>query len=127
MSLTEEQIALYGRQILVTQVGGVGQQKLCAASVRVEGSDIASRYLAAGGTRVLADGAGALSVGAAGFAWMLDTGCPDCHARTAAQLKPTDDVEQGALAALAFQRAVLGLAEPQGAAGVPLLKCGRHG
>ncbi len=50
LSLTEEQISLYGRQILVKAVGGRGQDALCATPVRVTGSDVARTYLAAGGT-----------------------------------------------------------------------------
>jgi hypothetical protein len=117
MSLTEDQIARFARQILVKPVGGRGQEQLCAATARVDGSTIAARYLEAGGTQ-RGDG-GWLAVGREGFAWSL--GCNDCRAQG---LTPTEDVERGATAALAFQRAVLGLAAPQG--GEALVRCARH-
>jgi hypothetical protein len=120
VGLTEEQISLYGRQILVKAVGGHGQEALCAASVRVTGSSIARTYLDAGGTPE-GDG-GQLAVGAEGFAWNLG-GCAKCHALTAQQLTATEDVEQGALAALMVQRAVLGLVAKQASHGVPFIAC----
>ncbi len=56
MALREDQIQRYGRQILLREVGGVGQQKLLAAPVRVLASspaiDVAVAYLVAGGTPV---------------------------------------------------------------------------
>lgn len=56
MALREDQIQRYGRQILLREVGGVGQRKLLAAPVRVLGSspavDVAVAYLVAGGTPV---------------------------------------------------------------------------
>lgn len=92
MSLSEEQIALYSRQILVKQIGGRGQEKLCAAHARVDGDGVAARiartYLAAGGSRV-SDGGEAL--------------CPSC----ARELDGSGSVELGALVALAFQQRVL--------------------
>jgi hypothetical protein len=54
MSLSEEQIALYARQILV--IGGKGQEKLCAARARERPSSIVGRYLMAGGTDLSDDG-----------------------------------------------------------------------
>jgi hypothetical protein len=48
MSLSEEQIALYSRQILA--VGGIAQEKLCAARVNAPRGSIVARYLEAGGT-----------------------------------------------------------------------------
>jgi hypothetical protein len=54
MSLSEEQISLYARQILV--IGGVGQARLCAAKARVAPGSLVARYLAAGGTQVSDDG-----------------------------------------------------------------------
>ncbi|MBL8956015.1 MAG: hypothetical protein JNK82_34895 [Myxococcaceae bacterium] len=50
MSLTEEQIARYARQILV--VGGKGQAALCAAKARASPDSLVGRYLAAGGTEL---------------------------------------------------------------------------
>ena len=54
MSLTEDQIALYSRQILA--IGGVAQEKLCAARARATPGSIVGDYLAAGGTVLSADG-----------------------------------------------------------------------
>jgi hypothetical protein len=116
MSLSEAQIGRFARQILVTPIGGLGQEKLCSATARVVGSAIARQYLAAGGTP---EGPGGwLAVGAEGFAWSL--GCDDCRPKP---LTPTEDVERGAAAALSYQRAVLGLEAPRGGALEP---CARH-
>jgi hypothetical protein len=116
MSLSEAQIARFARQILVKPVGGSGQEKLCAATARVLGSTSAATYLAAGGT--LDGDGGWLAVGTQGFAYSL--GCNDCAPPL---LTPTEDVELGATAALAYQRAVLGLAEPRAGA---VQRCPRH-
>jgi hypothetical protein len=82
----EDQIARYSRQILVKQVGGRGQEKLCAAKVAVRGDGLSARvarlYLSAGGSQLSADGE------------PLDV--------------PGEDVEAGALAALQFQLKVIG-------------------
>ena len=37
-------------------IGGTGQEKLCAATVRLDPDSIAARYLAAGGTTISKDG-----------------------------------------------------------------------
>jgi hypothetical protein len=55
MSVSEEQIALFARQILV--IGGMGQEKLCAAKVNAAPGSLVGRYLAAGGTALSPDGA----------------------------------------------------------------------
>ena len=47
MSLTEEQIARYSRQILV--IGGKGQERLCAARAQASPGSVVGRYLAASG------------------------------------------------------------------------------
>ena len=56
MALSENQIVRYGRQILLRDVGGRGQERLLASPVRVIGSgpeiDDAVAYLVAGGTPV---------------------------------------------------------------------------
>lgn len=53
MPLTETQIERYERQILLEEVGGKGQERLLAATVRVKGNgvgaDEAVTYLAAAG------------------------------------------------------------------------------
>lgn len=54
--LREDQVQRYGRQILLREVGGVGQERLLARPVEVRGSgpafSVAAAYLAAGGTPV---------------------------------------------------------------------------
>jgi hypothetical protein len=54
MTLREDQVQRYGRQILLREVGGKGQEKLLHATVSVRGEgaalDEAVTYLAAGGT-----------------------------------------------------------------------------
>ena len=56
MSLTENQIIRYSRQILLAQVGGRGQEKLLTCGARLVGRGAAqataAAYLAAGGIRV---------------------------------------------------------------------------
>ena len=56
MALREDQIVRYGRQILLREVGGRGQERILAAPVRVIGSgpaiDDAIAWLASGGTPV---------------------------------------------------------------------------
>ncbi|MGQ0508862.1 MAG: hypothetical protein ACT4TC_26470 [Myxococcaceae bacterium] len=57
MALSEEQIHRYSRQILLTSVGGVGQERLLHASAVVEGTgdalSDAAAFLDAGGTPVI--------------------------------------------------------------------------
>ncbi|MEW5737775.1 MAG: hypothetical protein AB1938_02555 [Myxococcota bacterium] len=59
MALREEQVQRYGRQILLREVGGKGQERLLHAPVRVEGRsaaiDVAVSVLAAGGTPVVCE------------------------------------------------------------------------
>lgn len=56
MALSEEEIVRYSRQILLREVGGVGQQRLLASEVPVRGEGAAAgaavAYLAASGVRV---------------------------------------------------------------------------
>ena len=80
MSLSEEQIAQYARQILV--IGGKGQEKLCATPARADANSLVGRYLAAGGTPLSADG---------------EPLCEHC----------TRELGDHPLVALAFQRRVL--------------------
>ena len=54
MTLREDQIQRYGRQILLREVSGAGQRKLIASPVRVDvtgaAAEVAVTYLAAGGS-----------------------------------------------------------------------------
>ncbi len=56
MPLTEEQIQRYARHILLPEVGGVGQERLLAAEVRIRGEaqlvELAGDYLSAAGCQV---------------------------------------------------------------------------
>jgi hypothetical protein len=78
--LSEEQIALYARQILV--IGGKGQEKLCAARAKVSPDSLTGRYLAASGVTLADDG---------------EPLCADCER----------ELHDGAALALAFQQRVL--------------------
>jgi hypothetical protein len=143
MALSEDQIVLYSRQILLAEVGGKGQERLGAAGVVVRGGgvaeEIAARYLAAGGTPVGAGG-GDLALGwrqGRGHAvYRRGDGCSDCFELNARGLSPAvSGVLLGAVGALAYQRAVLGWSDAIGAvevdaAGafrtVPIARCPRH-
>src|SRR5690606_24320397 len=98
--MREDEIQRYGRQILLRELGGRGQQKLLDARVAVhgEGAELESAvtYVRAGGTPVEPSGAptvrllslamasgaprdGALVVlGGNGVAWRGETACPAC-------------------------------------------------
>jgi molybdopterin-synthase adenylyltransferase len=56
MPLAESELLRYSRQILVPEIGGLGQERLRAWSVMLVGKgtaqEVAARYLAAGGTEV---------------------------------------------------------------------------
>src|SRR5437763_1961527 len=71
MSLTDEQIDRYSRQIILPEVGGRGQERLLAARVLVAGDDAAADAAvtllgrAGGGTLDLAGGTAASSARAA--------------------------------------------------------------
>jgi molybdopterin/thiamine biosynthesis adenylyltransferase len=83
MALREDQIRRYARHVLLPDVGGVGQERLLAAAVRVEigpaaGAEIAALvYLAAAGVGTLilggdADGAVTAAEIATGIAYGTD-------------------------------------------------------
>jgi hypothetical protein len=76
LPLTDTQIERYARQLLLSQVGGKGQERLLAATVRVEGTgsgaDEAATYLAAAGVGRL----------------RLDTEFPSTRRRFLAKLNP---------------------------------------
>lgn len=151
MALTEEQIVRYSRQILVREVGGVGQERLLGATATVrEGSvalQVAAAYLAAGGTSVVSGGTSSLSiigpgdevpggavviVGADRIIFGSARTCRACLG-TVAGGEPSADEAQllGALAALVVQRFVLSgddegavqLAQEGGFTRKPLPRC----
>jgi molybdopterin/thiamine biosynthesis adenylyltransferase len=94
MALREDQIRRYARHVLLPDVGGVGQERLLAAAVRVEigpgsGAEIAALvYLAAAGVGTLilggdADGAVTAAEVATGIAYgSSDLGRPRREALT---------------------------------------------
>jgi molybdopterin/thiamine biosynthesis adenylyltransferase len=94
MALREDQIRRYARHVLLPDVGGVGQERLLAAAVRVEigpaaGAEIAALvYLAAAGVGTLilggdADGAVTAAEVATGIAYgQSDVGLPRREALT---------------------------------------------
>jgi hypothetical protein len=164
MPLQADDIERFSRQILVTSIGGVGQEKLCQATFGLHGEgaalETARKYLLAGGSRFESRGAlGQLSVPGAhtrrgiqvilgqseGVAVILWTGgtnaCFECFHASSHSLSPplqgAISVVQGALAALVFQRMVLGLGtQPMGAVQLgcdggisvwPLKRCMQHG
>jgi hypothetical protein len=110
MALSEEQIQLYARQILLKPVGGRGQEKLCAAKPLLLGHgpalEVARIYLKAGGTTLEGTAAPGAVVGAS-VQW---SDCTDCLTEAAAKIAPASDdtaTLAGTVAALAIQRLVL--------------------
>ena len=71
MALSEEQIRRYARQILLPEVGGVGQEKLLAAEAHVSGEpglvELAGQYLAAAGVHVDAHSGSGLAIAIRGI------------------------------------------------------------
>ncbi len=138
MALSEDQIVRYSRQILLKDVGGVGQERLMARATATAGEGAAvgdaAAYLSAGGTPV-GEAAATLTQWPArpsGAApWVLIArmgsggvvlarsaeGCAACFEATVSSLpleaagaaEPVDGV-LGAVAALAMQTAVLAMA-----------------
>ncbi|MFN0062577.1 MAG: hypothetical protein ACKVPX_08665 [Myxococcaceae bacterium] len=162
--LSETAIQRFSRQVLLREVGGKGQERLLQQSVRLAGDSQVMRqaqaYLVAGGTPVVqveADanfcvwpnvpsGAAPWVVvaglkGASGILWRTERGCRDCFERTLRRghaprwRDATEDFQLGVLAALTWQRAVLGVGEPIGARILqgegldpfPLDRCRQHG
>jgi hypothetical protein len=85
VALREDQIQRFSRQILLREVGGVGQQRLLGAAVRVLAAgpaiDVAVAYLVAGGTPVeLAEG---VTIDGFLHGAPLDALSPDAHATLA--------------------------------------------
>lgn len=64
--LTEAQIQRYARHILLPEVGGAGQEKLCSAEVHISGEslfvELAGDYLSAAGVKVDAHSGRGLSI-----------------------------------------------------------------
>ncbi len=104
--MREDQIVRYGRQILLREVGGRGQQKLLASPVRVWGSseaiDDAVTWLAAGGTPIERRSDGELSGFLAGTP--LEAFSPDSKS----QLEPVLEVLPVGLTSTAPMQVVVG-------------------
>ena len=113
MHLTDEQIDRYSRQIILPEVGGVGQSKLLAASVGLAGAgplvEWAALYLAAAGV-------GRLCLSPAGAKADLLALNPDCRVDAGDEQDRLDAVLADALDAAALARAALAWA-----AGVPVV------
>lgn len=121
--LSEAQIQRFSRQILLREVGGVGQERLLVTPVRVTGQsaafEVARRTLLAGGSP-LSDVA-LLVIGEKGphadvviFGSTVAAGCRACLAEltsTPSPQRPELAVMLGSLAALTAQRLVLGRGE----------------
>lgn len=131
MALSEDEIALYGRQILLRELGGRGQELLLRAAVKVVGTGPgiaeAITWLNAGGTPLDASAQIELLpyaehssaphqvVIGAGVAYRCASACDDCWTWTKeclGELPPAPLA--GPLAALVVQRLILGWSEPLG-------------
>ncbi len=122
--LSEAQIQRFSRQILLREVGGVGQERLLATPVSVAGEggafEVARRTLLAGGSP-LSDVA-LLVIGEQGphadvviFGSSVAAGCRACLSEltsTPSPQRPELAVMLGSLAALTAQRLVLGRGDP---------------
>lgn len=131
--MREEDIQRYGRQILLKELGGRGQQKLLSRHVEAHGDGPGLRdaltYLQVGGTPLAGTGVPVLLIADApvpatgdvvvlgqGVAWRRADACEACWALTHPRLSPTKDesVTLGSLAALTVQRLVLGWGDALG-------------
>jgi len=148
MGLSELQIERYARHILLPEVGGVGQERLCAARVSVRGpapfAELAGDYLRAAGCQVSVSHAEALSLAfeGAGVAvrregasiLVVASACEACRGASGGDL----DLESGTVAACAaaceLLRQVLGQAPAcrawvvngGGLAHAPAARCPAH-
>jgi hypothetical protein len=139
VGLSEADIRRYARQILLTPVGGTGQERLLARGTLVIGHgralEVARTYLSAGGTPT-EGGEGRLGACSERFegegpwvalgqrgtqpvvAFRGTGGCPQCFAATmkgcADPVDTASSIFQGTVAALCFQRLVLGLGAEMG-------------
>ncbi len=118
--LSEAQIQRYSRQILLREVGGVGQELLLSTPVAILGSseafEVARLTLGAGGTPI--DPRATLSIGPPAShpsvvisAWAVAAGCTRCVDHLALESRdgggPSPTVLLGSLAALFAQRLIL--------------------
>jgi len=119
--LTEPQIQRFSRQILLREVGGVGQERLLSTPVQVVGQgaafEVARLTLAAGGTPLQAGAkrvVGSSNADVVLAASTVAAGCRACLVALEARgpVEPTLSVLLGSLAALCMQRLILGLAAP---------------
>lgn len=119
--LSESQIQRFSRQILLREVGGVGQERLLNTPVEITGQgaafEVTRLTLAAGGTPIQAGAT--LVVGSSGADVVMASstvaaGCRACLASLELHgpVEPRLTVLLGSLAALATQRMILGLAPP---------------
>ncbi len=121
--LTEDQIQRFSRQILLREVGGLGQERLLSTAIAVEGQgavfELVRQLLYMGGSPVEVRGryrvtspqlAADVSVGPRSVA----AGCNSCVAafkHPAAAGDPTLTVMIASVATLSVQRLVLGIGE----------------
>lgn len=126
MPLSETQIERYARHILLPEVGGVGQERLLAAGVRVRGEsllvELAGDYLSAAGVQVDAHSgrglhlqceAGAVSVGLReGAVELRSAACVACAGEPSGPLPLEEGSIAAALGASELLLRILGLGEP---------------
>ena len=141
MPLSEDQIQRYARHILLPEVGGVGQEKLLAAEVRVSGEpalvELAGAYLSAAGVRVDAHSGAGLHLGLwerspdrdgpeeigctlsrvcvraeSGRVRVVGGACPRCVGEPSGPMPPETGAIAASLAASECLRLILGIGEP---------------
>lgn len=106
MALREDQIVRYGRQILLRELGGRGQERLLGNPVRVLGSgpaiDDAVSWLLAGGTPV------SLAPGATPGGFLTGVGLEALNPDAAPRVPPTIDLLPRGLTSQARAQVVVG-------------------
>ncbi len=123
--LTEAQIRRYGRHVLLPELGGRGQARVCAGAVRLGGEGLAAEtallYLVAAGVGRVAVEA-ALRPEVVAHARAIEPACAigepavgALEVLVSAHESPADAVAEGARAALRAVRALAGVAPGDGA------------
>jgi molybdopterin/thiamine biosynthesis adenylyltransferase len=110
---TDEEIGRYGRQMVLPEVGGIGQERLRASSVRAR-SEVEALYLAGAGVGRLAVPTLAIAEAARALNPLVEVAideriADERVAEERANLDERGDVEAAALAAVATLKRILGL------------------
>jgi hypothetical protein len=128
MALDELQIRRYARHILLPEVGGIGQERLLAAEVRVSGEptwvDLAAAYLSAAGVACDADSGAGLTIETRGSTLgvvarveldsilVCASRCPACRGASSGPLLAELGQLVATLAASETLRLILGIGDP---------------